>query len=89
MTIELPAELENLVREKVEAGVYASEAEMVSSALELLALHDSSPEFRLRMLNAALAEGEADLRAGRYVTLSSKEEIGAFFKDITRRALNK
>ena len=89
MTIELPAALKELVREKVASGAYASEAEMVSSALELLALHDSSPEFRLRMLDAALEEGEADLRAGRYVTLSSKEEIGAFFNDITRRALNK
>jgi putative addiction module CopG family antidote len=89
MTIELPAELENLVREKVEAGVYASEAEMVSSALELLALHDSSPEFRRKMLDAALEEGEADLRAGRYVTLKSKDEISALFKDITLRALNK
>ncbi len=89
MTIELPAALEELVREKVASGAYASEAEMVSSALELLALHESSPEFRCKMLDAALEEGEADLRAGRYVTLSSKKEINAFFKDLTGRALNK
>lgn len=85
MTIELPAALEELVREKVASGVYASEAEMVSSALELLALHDSSPEFRRKMLDAALEEGEADLRAGRYITLSSDEEIRRYFADLPKR----
>ena len=78
MTIELSPALEDFVREKVADGAYVDETEVVSSALELLALHDSSPEFRRKMLLAALDEGEADLRAGRYVTLSTPEEIDAY-----------
>lgn len=85
MTFELPPALEGLVREKIAAGNYENEADVVSSALELLALHDSSPEFRRKMLLAALDEGEADLRAGRYVTLSTPEEIDAHIEALLRR----
>lgn len=41
-----------------------------------------TPEQRREMLDAALEEGEADIRAGRYVTLSSKEEIDEYFASI-------
>lgn len=85
MTIELPSALESLVREKIAAGGYENEADVISSALELLALHDSSPEIRRKMLLAALDEGEADLRAGRYVTLSTAEEIDAHIDALMRR----
>jgi len=85
MTIDVPAALEDLVRQKVETGDYANEADVVSSALELLALRDSSPEFRRKMLLAALEEGEADIRAGRYVTLSSPEEIREHVRSLSQR----
>lgn len=42
---------------------------------------DLTPSQR-EFLDAALAEGEADIRAGRYVTLSSKEEIDEYFASI-------
>lgn len=85
MTIELPAALEEFVRQKVATGGYASEAEVVSSALELLSLRDSSSEFRRQLLLAALEEGEADLEAGRYVTLSSPEKIREHLRGLSKR----
>ena len=84
MTVELPAALENLVRQKVETGEYASETEVVTSALELLVLRDSSPEMRREVFEAALEGGEADLRAGRYVTLRSDAEIDEFVAGLTK-----
>jgi Arc/MetJ-type ribon-helix-helix transcriptional regulator len=83
MAIQLPVFLEDLVKEKVAAGPYATETEVVSSALELLKLHDSSPAFRKKMLLAALDEGEADIKAGRYITLNSPDEIDAFVASLT------
>ena len=84
MTVELPTALENLVRQKVETGEYASETEVVTSALELLVLRDSSPEMRREVFEAALEAGEADLRAGRYVTLRSDAEIDDFVSGLTK-----
>jgi Arc/MetJ-type ribon-helix-helix transcriptional regulator len=85
MTIELPTSLEDLVRRKVEAGEYASEAEVLSSALELLVLRDSSPEMRRKVFEAALEEGEAALRAGDYVTLTSRAEVREHLRSLGKR----
>jgi hypothetical protein len=42
-----------------------------------------TPEQRLERLDAALEEGEADIRAGRYVELRTSAEIAAYFSALS------
>ena len=53
MSITLTDDIETIVRQKVESGLYPSPDEVLREALRLLDEHD-----RLRWLRAALAEGE-------------------------------
>jgi putative addiction module CopG family antidote len=70
MVVNLSPELEDLVREMVSSGGYRTEDEVVAHALKRLAL------------DAALDQGEADLREGRFVEVSSDEELDALFADL-------
>ena len=57
-------------------------------------LHDSASqqveerscetETRLQVLREAVALGQADIDAGRYVTLKSTEEVRAYFKNLLK-----
>jgi|HubBroStandDraft_6_1064221.scaffolds.fasta_scaffold711214_2 antitoxin ParD1/3/4 len=77
MVVHLTPELEDLVREKVETGRYQSENDVVAQALRLLDERD-----RRAALEAALDEGEADLREGRFVEVADAAELKALFSDL-------
>ena len=64
------------MREKVNSGSYRDEDEVIVDALSSLEQHDKA---RMDALLAAIDEGEADLREGRFVTLRTKEELDAYF----------
>jgi putative addiction module CopG family antidote len=76
MSVILTPKLEQYVREKVAAGGYRDETEVIADALYLLEQRDLD---RRAALVGAIEEGEADIRAGRYRALSTPEEIDAFF----------
>jgi putative addiction module CopG family antidote len=76
MNVRLSPEHEALVREKIASGAYRDEAEVIGDALAAL---NQREEERRAALVAALEEGEADLREGRFVTLRTKEELDAYF----------
>ena len=76
MVVHLTPELEDLVREKVETGRYQSEDDVVAQALRLLDERD-----KRAALEAALDEGEADLREGRFVEVADAAELKALFSD--------
>ncbi|HEX3920430.1 MAG TPA: type II toxin-antitoxin system ParD family antitoxin [Caulobacteraceae bacterium] len=77
MVVTLTPDLENLVREKVASGDYRDETDVIARALKLLDDQD-----RDAALQAALDEGEADLREGRYIDLDSDEKLDAFFASL-------
>jgi antitoxin ParD1/3/4 len=77
MVVTISPELQDLIREKLETGRYRSEGDVVAEALRLLDERD-----RRAALEAALDEGEADLREGRFVTVRTKEELDALFRDL-------
>jgi antitoxin ParD1/3/4 len=77
MVVRLTPELEELVREKVETGRYRNQDEVVAQALKLLDERD-----RRAALEAALDEGEADFREGRFVEVANEEELKALFSDL-------
>jgi putative addiction module CopG family antidote len=53
MTVNLPADIESAIREKIESGRFSDEADVIRAALELLDRQE-----RLEWLRQTLAEGE-------------------------------
>jgi putative addiction module CopG family antidote len=85
MTIDLPQELEERARAKVEAGEYSSVADVVRAGLEALEQQEAYYD-RVQALRQAGEEGLASLRDhGRQ--LESDEEFEAFMDDAEAEAL--
>lgn len=57
MNVSLTPELERLVNQKVESGLYTSASEVVREALRLLNERDQTREYRLAELKARIALG--------------------------------
>jgi antitoxin ParD1/3/4 len=79
MHISLTPKLEELVREKVESGLYNNASEVVREALRLMQEHDEIRRLKLERLRDELAKGEADIAAGRVTVLDSDDAIEDFF----------
>ncbi|KZD12604.1 type II toxin-antitoxin system ParD family antitoxin [Oceanibaculum pacificum] len=79
MHVSLTPKLEELVREKVESGLYNNASEVVREALRLMQEHDSLRRLKLARLHEALGEGDTDLAAGRYAVLPDDDSLEAFF----------
>jgi len=79
MRVSLPPALEDFVREKVDSGLYQDADEVVRAALRLMRETEALSQERLGRLRLELAKGDADIAAGRGVTLTSKEELATFF----------
>jgi putative addiction module CopG family antidote len=58
MEISLTPELSRLVQEKLAVGIYRNEEEVLQAALQALSAQEQTL--------AAIAEGQADVQAGRY-----------------------
>ena len=80
MNISLTPKLEELIKQKVESGLYNSSSEVVREALRLLEERDKIREMRLEELNRELQIGLDQLERGEYV-----EFTDALVEDIKRR----
>ena len=69
MNVSLTPDLESLIREKVDTGLYASASEVVREALRLMAEHDKRMKIKA-MRDAAIAEGIASADRGDKVELT-------------------
>jgi antitoxin ParD1/3/4 len=79
MHISLTPKLEELVREKVDSGLYNNASEVVREALRLMQEHDEVRRLKLERLREELAKGEADLAADRVTIVSTDKELDEFF----------
>jgi antitoxin ParD1/3/4 len=79
MVVTLTPELEDLVREKVETGLYRDAEDVVRHALQAL---DRDPKAREDELKAAIQLGIDDFEAGRFTVINNREELEAFFHDL-------
>jgi len=77
MNVSLTPELERLVQEKVESGLYHSASEVVREALRLLQEQDELRRLRREELKRQIMIGIEQLNEGRTVVLDEKtrEEI--------------
>ncbi|HEY2708900.1 MAG TPA: type II toxin-antitoxin system ParD family antitoxin [Caulobacteraceae bacterium] len=79
MDLRLSPELGELVREKVESGLYRDADDVLRQALEAL---DRDPQARRAALKAAIQKGIDDFEAGRFTAINNREELDAFFRDL-------
>jgi antitoxin ParD1/3/4 len=70
LSITLPAEMVRIIREKVGAGIYSSNSEVIREALRGW----MEREQRLATLDAAIARGVADADAGRTQEIETMRE---------------
>jgi len=59
MHVSLTPALEDMIRRKVESGMYNNASEVVREALRLMGHHDRMYQLKLERLRAAIREGEA------------------------------
>jgi len=82
MQLTLSPELEDLIREKVETGLYRDESEVIAEALRLLDRLDQPSPANDDELRAAIQAGFDDIAAGRFTVINNHEEMVAFFEDL-------
>ena len=76
LSITLPSEMADFIRQKVESGLYGSNSEIIREALRGMIERDR----RLEQLDAAIARGLADAEAGRV------QDIDTVRAELRRRA---
>jgi len=82
MQIHLLPDHERFIRDKVSSGAFASESDVISSAIEALKAQEPSPTY-VAYVRRALAEADADIEAGRVGTLdleTAKREVRQRFR---------
>jgi antitoxin ParD1/3/4 len=79
MNVSLTPELEKLVKQEVDSGLYNNASEVIRDALRLLKERKDTHRAKLKKLRAALAEGEAAYGSGDFTRLDGDKEIDAFF----------
>jgi antitoxin ParD1/3/4 len=83
MHVSLSPELEKIVESKVESGLYDDASEVIREALRLMQTNEQLiAQLKLDSLRRALADGEQDLRAGRYRVIG-QDDLGPYFDDIS------
>ena len=81
MNVSLTPELESLVHEKVQSGLYMSASEVVREALRLLNDRDSIQQQRLAELKREVAVGTDQLERGEGITYD-EQSLKAMFAGI-------
>lgn len=86
MDISLSPELEKLIDERVQSGMYASPNEVIREGLRLLAEQEELRKIRLQNLKAGIAQGIESLDQGEGI---AAEELFAELKEKNAAARRK
>jgi antitoxin ParD1/3/4 len=73
MNVSLTPELERLIQERVDSGMYHSASEVVREALRLLRDHDEIRQLRLEQLRRDIQVGLDQVERGEYSVYTSDE----------------
>ena len=75
MDISLPPELEKIINEKVESGLYNSPGEVVRESLRLLQEQDELKRIRRDELRREIMLGREQIRNGEFIELKTPEDF--------------
>src|SRR5258708_39605799 len=84
MNVSLTPELEKMIREKVESGMYQTASEVVREALRIMQNKGKTREERIAELQREIQIGLDDLANGRYIEIT-KENEKEFWESIKTR----
>ncbi len=80
MHVSLTPELEAIIKNKVESGLYNNASEVIREALRFMELNqDIVMQMKLDRLRMHLQTGENEIANGQGFTLKNKEEVSTFF----------
>ncbi|MFD2263229.1 type II toxin-antitoxin system ParD family antitoxin [Lacibacterium aquatile] len=82
MHVSLTPKLEEMVREKVESGLYNNASEVIRDALRLMATQDELYQLKLERLREAISIGERDVATGSFTRIETDKDLKAFFDQI-------
>jgi antitoxin ParD1/3/4 len=74
LSITLPAEIAQLIHDKVETGAYASSSDVISAALRAWQMQETARHDRLAIIRAKIAEADADPTPS-----LTEDEVDAYF----------
>jgi putative addiction module CopG family antidote len=81
MTVEIPSDLQQIVRDAIETGAYKNDSEVVYAALRLLKERHRRIEELRREIQPALDQ----LDRGEGIKIEDEEGLRAFFEDVKKR----
>lgn len=82
MHMSLTPQLEAMIREKVESGLYNNASEVVREALRLMQAHEDVQKLKLDRLRSELDKADTDFANGDIVTLHNDADLAAFFEKL-------
>ncbi len=85
MEISLPPELEKIINEKVESGLYNSPSEVVRESLRLLQQQDELKRLRRDELRREIMLGREQIQSGDFVEVKASE-LDDFAEKLIREA---
>src|SRR6266852_3642394 len=88
MNVSLTPELERLVTEKVESGMYTSASEVIREALRLLKERDELRQTRLAELRREIQVGLDQLEQGQYSTYD-EQSLKTLVQEVRTEGRNK
>jgi len=88
MHISLTPELEKIVKQKVESGLYNNASEVVREALRFMEQsEDLVHQMKLEHLRAHLAQGEAQIARGEGLILRTEADVKRFLAGVMTEAV--
>lgn len=85
MEISLPPELEKIINEKVESGLYNSPSEVVRESLRLLQEQDELKRIRRDELRREIMLGREQIQSGDFIEVKASE-LDDFAEKLIREA---
>ena len=83
MHVSLTPELQEIVKSKVESGLYNNASEVVREALRFMELNqDLVFQMKLDRLRSHLEISESEIAQGQGIALKTKEDTSKFFSEI-------
>lgn len=83
MTIQLPEEAKQFVKQQMATGHYADESEVLTQALALLQRQQME---QIAKIQAGVKQGREDIAAGRYFEVNTPADAEKLQDEIHRRA---
>jgi antitoxin ParD1/3/4 len=85
MNVSLTKELEEMINQKVQSGLYNSASEVIREGLRLLNEQDQLRQIRIEELRREVQKGMDQMREGKY-TSHTTENLHEFFDEIKKEA---